>query len=104
MIFIKGFHQYQSGFIQECWINLQLIKSLLLTDFYDNKLGKNVPNVLKCDMGIESSDKVPYIDLNKPVETKTITDIVKLYKSDAPVIDPDKKPIARRGRPPKNRD
>jgi len=95
MLFIKGFYQYQSGHIEDgSWLNIGLIKSFKETDFYDTKKEKSVLNVLRCDMGVESSDKVPYVDLNKPIEFKELSEILR---------QPEQKPIAKRGRPPKIR-
>jgi hypothetical protein len=93
MQFVKAIFVYRDH-IREDWLNLSLCKSLVLTDYNDGK--KTISNVFKCDVDILNAEV--YIDANKPVETKTITELVaeKLPK----VIVEEVKP--KRGRPFKN--
>lgn len=94
MKFIKGFYVYSNGHIEHAWLNMSLIKSYMVTDLYFNKEGVTKYNFLKCDMGSESADKIPYIDGNQPMEIKSAEEVFQLAvikKEDPP----------KRGRPRK---
>lgn len=75
MKFIYGFYVYSTGKIEPTWLNLSLMKSFKYTDYYNNQLNRTVTGVIKLDMGTESSDKIPMVDLNSPIQIKSIEEI-----------------------------
>lgn len=78
MKFILGFYTYQSGYEEEAWLNMSLIKSYKVTDCLRKASGRSEPGYLLCDMGSESTNKVPFINANQPLEIKDAVDVFQL--------------------------